>query len=389
MHVGFRTSGGRGEYELVGQHEGTHASEVSGWTLSWIIPSVGRRDTNLWVDPGMSGKPRLRAHVRNWPQIGRQVGALLLLPSPVRTRSTSLPGGFSILRANGYWLHKVGFRPDTVLDRTGEEIQVRPAYVEVSNSSESAILGFDSRWARVQEVHRRVGSLPAPLAEAVAAHEASLADSAVGSRTIRAAQRLYEAMAATDQVDAKRTDALEVLEGLLGVTPDSSPGVPAIDEISPDDVEARLRSASEMRLAKARGQTARVFSQQVRAAYDHTCAFCGLRLPTMPGVLSGVDAAHILAWSDYDLDVVTNGICLCKTHHWAFDQAILAVRYRHAVYVVEETPRVEMYTQTTQGQFRRILGPIPESRLPMDESARPSPHYLARLYEDIDVTLSP
>ena len=54
---------------------------------------------------------------------------------------------------------------------------------------------------------------------------------------------------------------------------------------------------------------------------------CGLHLPrTSVNASAGVDAAHILPWADYDLDHVCNGICLCKHHHWAFDEGLLVFR---------------------------------------------------------------
>ena len=386
MHVGFRTSGGRGEYELVGQHDGMHASEMAGWGLVWVIPGLGRRDTGLWVDPAMSGKPRLRVRAgraSGQPQIGRQLAALLLFPNPVRTPSSGLPTGRPILRIDGYGIHKIGFSAVTTLDGGAQEIHIRPAYVEVRNSSESAIIGFERRWTRIQAIYQEAlqqEALHGPLAEAVTAHRMSLTGASVDGRTIQASQGAYAAGAFLNPDGA---DVLEVVEKLIGIEPEASPEVPAPGEIAPDDIEGRLWSASEFRLARARGPAARAFSHQVRTVYRHICAFCGLCLPGHPSVLSGVDAAHILAWSEYDLDVVANGICLCKNHHWAFDQAVLSLKFHDHQYVVEATHRIELYNQPTQAEIRKVLGIIPGSRLPADPVNRPSPRYLARLYRDL------
>ena len=43
MHVGFRSSGGRGEYEIVGVHGEIHASDLIGWTVDWELPTLGFR----------------------------------------------------------------------------------------------------------------------------------------------------------------------------------------------------------------------------------------------------------------------------------------------------------------------------------------------------------
>ena len=380
MHIGFRTSGGRGEYELVGEHGGIHASDTPGWTLYWSIPGIGRRGSNLWIDPGLSGKARLRAFVRNWPQIGRQIAGILLMPSPVRTRSSTLAEGTPVLVEKGYWLHKIGFRIDSQFDTTSQEIEIHPAYVEIRNGSESEIIGFAKRWERIQAVHQRYRELPNDLADAIASHIQSFQHEAIGDATIKGSERLYSLMG--NQGSDVR-DALDMLESRIGVPPSVKLDLPAVEEIEEDDVEIRILSASDMRLSMTRGHSARIFSQEVRRLYDHTCAFCGLRLPTEPNVLSGVDAAHILAWSSYDLDIVSNGICLCKNHHWAFDQAVLAVRYSHLGYYIEGTPRLALYNQYTQQEIRRVIGEIPESRLPENRDHRPSPRYLHKLYSDI------
>lgn len=61
VHIGFRTSGGRGEYELVGTHAGYTASSLEGWPFYMRWPDLIVRNTGLWLDPANGGKPRLRS----------------------------------------------------------------------------------------------------------------------------------------------------------------------------------------------------------------------------------------------------------------------------------------------------------------------------------------
>ena len=84
MHIGFRTSGGRGEYEVVGTHSGYTAASLEGWSFYMEWPDGIVRDTGLVLEPADSGKPRLRSELPEKIQIGRIVAAMLLLPDPTR-----------------------------------------------------------------------------------------------------------------------------------------------------------------------------------------------------------------------------------------------------------------------------------------------------------------
>jgi putative restriction endonuclease len=66
----------------------------------------------------------------------------------------------------------------------------------------------------------------------------------------------------------------------------------------------------------------RAFSETVRAIYDHRCAACGLRILT--DGIDFVDAAHLIPWADSHNDHPSNGVALCKNHHWAMDRHLLA-----------------------------------------------------------------
>ena len=70
------------------------------------------------------------------------------------------------------------------------------------------------------------------------------------------------------------------------------------------------------------------FRRKILDLYDCQCAACGLRikLPQIDG-LTFVDAAHLIPFNDPDLghnDHPTNGIALCKNHHWALDRFLIA-----------------------------------------------------------------
>jgi putative restriction endonuclease len=63
-----------------------------------------------------------------------------------------------------------------------------------------------------------------------------------------------------------------------------------------------------------------VFRRDVLQAYNSQCAVCGL------GIASLLDAAHIVPDRDeHGIASVINGMALCKNHHAAFDNGLLAV----------------------------------------------------------------
>jgi putative restriction endonuclease len=67
------------------------------------------------------------------------------------------------------------------------------------------------------------------------------------------------------------------------------------------------------------------FRRKILEIYDHQCAACGLRirLPAAHDV-SFIDAAHLVPFSENHNDHPTNGLALCKNHHWAMDRDVLA-----------------------------------------------------------------
>ncbi len=67
------------------------------------------------------------------------------------------------------------------------------------------------------------------------------------------------------------------------------------------------------------------FRRKILEIYDHQCAACGLRikLPAARDV-SFIDAAHLIPFAKSFNDHPTNGLALCKNHHWAMDRDIIA-----------------------------------------------------------------
>ncbi len=69
----------------------------------------------------------------------------------------------------------------------------------------------------------------------------------------------------------------------------------------------------------------RAFRRRILDIYDCQCTACGLRIK-MPHVegLTFVDAAHLIPFGLSHNDHPSNGIALCKNHHWAMDRHLIA-----------------------------------------------------------------
>ena len=67
------------------------------------------------------------------------------------------------------------------------------------------------------------------------------------------------------------------------------------------------------------------FRRKILEIYDHQCAACGLRIK-LPAAydVSFIDAAHLIPFADSRNDHPTNGLALCKNHHWAMDRNLIA-----------------------------------------------------------------
>lgn len=85
---------------------------------------------------------------------------------------------------------------------------------------------------------------------------------------------------------------------------------------------------------------ARGFRQAVLQAYDHSCAFCGMKLRAPNSALWEAEAAHIVPHSLFGKDDIWNGITLCRSHHWAFDVGWLSL---NDDFKIQVSPRINSF----------------------------------------------
>lgn len=377
-------SGGRGEYELVGESGGVAAFDLTNHGFLWETP-FGVRETEVALS-NQGGKRRLRLTKDGVPHIQRQATALALLPKSIRDESR-VTHGQPIVLEGGYILDV----EVSLVEVSNAMATVKPAKFTARSGTavdEEHKIDIDARdrFRRLRAVWKQAAVLPESVALAVMAHrERVLLDNPIGIAAEKAVATVIDALTELGAPGyIPGADPLPALEVLAGLSPEVE--LPEPTEAPADLPEIRIRLESEYRIAKARGRSHEQFKKAVQRAYDFRCAFCGMRALEIPGLArAGVDAAHILPWGQYDLDVVQNGMLLCKRDHWAFDSHVLLLRHEGGKYAVGINPRyaAQITDQETLDALAAAVGPIPEERLPR-ASERPSPTYIEKLYEGLE-----
>lgn len=76
--------------------------------------------------------------------------------------------------------------------------------------------------------------------------------------------------------------------------------------------------------AESQARRSAAFRREVVEIYDYQCCACGLRIRLPELEFTMVDAAHLIPFSETRDDRPSNGISLCKNHHWAMDQRLIS-----------------------------------------------------------------
>jgi putative restriction endonuclease len=134
-----------------------------------------------------------------------------------------------------------------------------------------------------------------------------------------------------------------------------------------DEQTIRETLAEETYRPAARDQG---FRYAVVTAYAHRCALCGVRVRTLDGH-TAVTAAHIVPWSvGYD-DRPANGLALCRTCHWIFDEGLLSVSQSYGILASSQLRIADNLPGYLTGlEGRGIVGPVERVYWPDLESLK-------------------
>jgi putative restriction endonuclease len=385
MRISRRTSGGRGEYEISGNlADGLRSADLENFLLSLEFPEGILIHTRVRVVK-QGGKLRLRMAGVDI-QVQKQLAAVFMMPDPAR-QTAALGAGEPVMQEGAYAIEHIEISSVVVIPP--ETAVLRVNRVIVLNRSQLAHeIDLRERTVMLREVRNRRHEFPDEIAERVEEHELSVRSNFVDYATLRLVadiQRLVsERSADLNIVYSARGDVLSKLtEALHYQVPKP---VLLVEEVDPEDIELKKRTVKDWkRWANARGPASAKFKQEVRRAYQSTCFICGAYFPkTSYNTTPGVDAAHIMPWNEYDLDEVFNGLCLCKLHHWAFDEAIVMIRYDGSQYISQIPNDAEQSIMQSDQEFSldllaKDVGVIPAERLPKEPRQWPHPELLQLL----------
>lgn len=384
MRIALRTSGGRGEYELAGRQATVANSDLFGLNLQFqLAPDLiidGRSAADM-----TQGKPRIRLEDARADQHAYRVFAGVLLLPPPRRELRLTTDGEDFVRDKQYAISDIDV---DVVSRSTSQVCLRPTRLYLRNASGLIrSVQVAERMALIHAIWEAARTEAGTLADLVRAHE--LAAHAGDHADIgRAGTALREYFATDGDILPELATRFDAATAVVGLQPDDSvPDEGFEDETDPDD--ARRREITKWRKQAARTAAGRKFALNVRALYSDRCAISGVRLPKLDATPSaGVDAAHILPWAKYDLNSVTNGICLNKLCHWGFDAGVIRLDFdeaadRYLISIPGPVAQQAADAGAELGYFEQFVGPIPEERLPSDRALRPSPQYVARLNEEM------
>jgi putative restriction endonuclease len=105
----------------------------------------------------------------------------------------------------------------------------------------------------------------------------------------------------------------------------------------------------------ARPSREAAFSGFIKAAYQDTCAFTGLKIINGGG-RSEVQAAHIRPVAASGPDSFRNGVALCGTAHWMFDRGLISIADNHELLIAAN--RVPSQAVGLLNSERRLIAPV-------------------------------
>ncbi len=380
---------GRGEFEICDEFNELRPPDLFNRRIFIELPGIGRIDTWTWLRH-QGGKRRIRI-CPNSPEKAyphRQVAVALMMPETSRSEP-SMGDGAPVMRAEQYGIMHLFFTDIQLVDQ--DRVKVTIGDIEISNNYQQETISFGERLDAVKRVWLNVDKFDSAIAGLIREHEEMVRGGGPlgvpGEQLIRKLQREV-ATASIDYGIIGNSPVTDVLPSLIEIIENIVPEPKQdMEAIHPEMLDIRRREEKEWRRwAAARGAESAKFRREVRETYRSTCVVCGIHLPSLGSDTNpGVDAAHILPWADYDMDHITNGLCLCKLHHWAFDEGLIEIIFAGREYVISIPEGAEDRMHESHGFsigfLRQNVGAIPTNRLPAEREKWPHPDLLRKLKE--------
>jgi putative restriction endonuclease len=112
------------------------------------------------------------------------------------------------------------------------------------------------------------------------------------------------------------------------------------------------------------------FRKTLISLYDHRCAFCRIRIISSSSQ-NIIDGAHIKPFAKFQDNRYTNGLTLCKNHHWAFDRGWFSISGSYKIIIPRNRFVEDAATESRSMQDfhdEQIFLPEQESFYPSQEA---------------------
>jgi putative restriction endonuclease len=154
------------------------------------------------------------------------------------------------------------------------------------------------------------------------------------------------------------------LEFSVIVSQGFSEGTFTLAKEQPDEPAVQLRERVERFVSRPLRD--RLFQEQIRHAYESTCAMTGLKLTSEREV--EIEAAHIRPVADDGPDSPRNGLALSRTLHWMFDRGLVSLA---------DDYRILVAGNGVPAQARGLLHGDYRAGVPAEVSLQPHRQFLA------------
>lgn len=112
----------------------------------------------------------------------------------------------------------------------------------------------------------------------------------------------------------------------------------------------------ELMVQPTKMERSRRFVEEVLDGYERKCAICNQSI-RLEDALIGIDACHVKPLQHFGDDHVTNGIALCKIHHWALDRGAISISQEMSLLVSKKLNGNKLFEYFTSFENMPIFIP--------------------------------
>jgi putative restriction endonuclease len=106
----------------------------------------------------------------------------------------------------------------------------------------------------------------------------------------------------------------------------------------------------------AKKDRSRKFVEEVLDAYERKCAICNQSI-RLGDTLVGIDACHLKPIQHFGDDNISNGIALCKIHHWAIDRGAISISNEMVLMVSKKLNGNKLFEYFTSFENQSVFIP--------------------------------